>query len=164
MSYELNTESFRILSRRGINRVQSMSKTIPYRKALYSNCGLKLYNIIYDNNKSYKIEKSKAVNENRKEVASDSLILFTDLAYKVSSGMTILMMLVAIITGLYVVFTFLGSTTPIEGWTTTMLFLSVSFFAVFAIMAVIIKYLSLIVNLIFKKQQYIIESIEKITQ
>ena len=164
MPYKLNTESFRILSRRGINRVQSMSKTIPYRKALYSNCGLKLYNIIYDNDKPYKLEKNKVVNENRKEVASDSLILFTDLAYKVSIGMTILMMFIAIITGLYVVVTFLGNTNPIEGWTTTMLFLSGSFFAVFAIMAVIIKYLSLIVNLIFKKQQYIIESIEKITQ
>ena len=164
MPYKLNTESFRILSRRGINRVQSMSKTIPYRKALYSNCGLKLYNIIYDNDKPYKLEKNKVVNENRKQVASDSLILFTDLAYKVSIGMTILMMFIAIITGLYVVVTFLGNTNPIEGWTTTMLFLSGSFFAVFAIMAVIIKYLSLIVNLIFKKQQYIIESIEKITQ
>lgn len=163
MSYELNTESFRILSRRGINRVQSMSKTIPYRKALYSNCGLKLYNIIYDNNKPYKFETNKRINNNRKEVASDSLILFTDLAYKVSIGMTILMMFITIITGIYVAITFFGGARPIEGWTTTMLFLSISFFAVFAIMAVIIKYLSLIVSLIFKKQEYIVESIEKVT-
>lgn len=163
MPYALNTESFRVLSRRAINRVQSISKTIPYRKALYSNSGLKLYNIIYDNNKLFKKKEDKALHENRKEVASDSLILFTDLAYRASIGMTIIMMIIAIATGIYVVWTFLGNKRPIEGWTTTMLFLSGSFFAVFTILAVIIKYLSLIVNLIFKKQQYIIESIEKIS-
>lgn len=159
--YELNTESFRILSRRGINRVHSMSKTIPYRKAIYSNCGLKLYNIVYDNRDS-KFKINKKENENRKKVAGDSLILFTDLGYKFSIAMTLLMMLTTIITSIYVIAIFLGSKRPVEGWTTIMLFLSGGFFGIFATMAVIIKYLSVIVSLVFKKQQYIIESIEKI--
>jgi len=159
--YELNTESFRILSRRGINRVHSMSKTIPYRKAIYSNCGLKIYNIVYDN-KNYNFKINKKIKNNRREIASNSLILFTDLGYKISIGMTLLMMLIAIVTSVYVIVTFLGNKRPIEGWTTIMLFLSGGFFGVFAIMAVIIKYLSLIVNLVFKKQQYIVESIEKV--
>lgn len=159
--YELNTESFRILSRRGINRVHSMSKTIPYRKAIYSNCGLKIYNIVYDN-KNYNFKMNKKIKNNRREIASNSLILFTDLGYKISIGMTLLMMLIAIATSVYVIITFLGNKRPIEGWTTIMLFLSGGFFGVFAIMAVIIKYLSLIVNLVFKKQQYIVESIEKV--
>ena len=45
-----------------------------------------------------------------------------------------------------------------------MLFLSVVFFSVFAILAVIIKYLSILVDLTFKKQKYMIESIEKLTK
>lgn len=161
--YELNTESFRILSRRGINRVHSMSKTIPYRKAIYSNCGLKIYNIVY-NNKNYKFKINKKIKSNRREIAINSLILFTDLGYKISIGMTIIMMLITIITTLYVAATFLGKNRPVEGWTTIMLFLSGGFFGLFAITAVIIKYLSLIVSLVFKKQQYIIESVEKITK
>lgn len=40
-SYEMHTESFRILSRRVINRISSMNKTIPYRKAIYASQGLK---------------------------------------------------------------------------------------------------------------------------
>lgn len=40
-SYKMSTESFRILSRRGINRVNSMNRAVPYRKAIYANCGLK---------------------------------------------------------------------------------------------------------------------------
>lgn len=160
--YELNTESFRILSRRGINRVYSMSKTIPYRKAIYSKCGLKLYNIVY-NNKRHDFKINKIIKNNRREVASNSLILFTDLWYKISIGMTVLMMVVTIVTSIYVITTFLGDKRPVEGWTTIMLFLSSVSFGLFATTAVIIKYLSLIVNLVFKKYQYIIESIEKIT-
>lgn len=47
ISYKMSTESFCILSRRAINRVSSMSKTIPYRKAVYVNCGLKRDNMKY---------------------------------------------------------------------------------------------------------------------
>lgn len=36
----MQTERFRILSRRAINRVESMNKTVPYRKAVYKNSGL----------------------------------------------------------------------------------------------------------------------------
>ena len=50
------------------------------------------------------------------------------------------------------------------GFTTTMLVLTGSFFGVFAILTIIIKYLSLLVNLIFKKQRYLVESIEKISK
>ena len=34
MEYKLQSDNFRILSRRGINRMQSLNRTIPYRKAL----------------------------------------------------------------------------------------------------------------------------------
>jgi dolichol-phosphate mannosyltransferase len=163
-SYELKTESFRILSRRAINRVHAMSKTIPYRKALYSNCGLKISTITYENIKETKIIKSDKINKNRKSMAADSLILFTDVAYKISIFMATLMMISTIGVGIYTIVTFLGSRKPVEGWTTTMLFLSGAFFGVFAILAIIIKYLTLIMDLIFKKQKYTIESIEKITK
>lgn len=46
--YNMKTESFRVLSRRAINRISSMNKAIPYRKAAYENCGLKTDNIKYD--------------------------------------------------------------------------------------------------------------------
>jgi len=35
--YKMGTESFRILSRRGINRIGSMNRAVPYRKAIYAN-------------------------------------------------------------------------------------------------------------------------------
>lgn len=158
---KLKTETFRVLSRRAINRVQSMNKTIPYRKAIYANCGLKIDTIYYDSN----MEKNINVDDGdiRKNVAIESLMLFTDIAYKSAIFMTFLMMIGIVLVGIYTIFVF-ASQQPVAGWTTTMLFLSVGFFGVFAILAVIIKYLSIIVDLIFKKQKYMIESIEKITK
>lgn len=159
--YKLCTESFRILSRRAINRIYSMSKTIPYRKAIYANCGLKLHTIFYNSIKSLGNKRVKQITDNKKAVAINSLVLFTDIAYKCAIGMTFLMMFITVATGIYTVVIYLKHI-PIEGWTTIMLFLSISFLGVFAILAIIIKYLSILIDLVFKKQQYNIESIEKL--
>lgn len=160
-SNKLKTETFRVVSRRAINRVQSLNKTIPYRKAVYANCGLKLETIYYNSNLE---NNSKYLdNDTRKEVAIESLILFTNITYRASLFITLLMMLGIVLVGLYTIFIFI-SKKPVQGWTTTMLFLSIAFFAIFAILAVIIKYLSIIVELIFKKQEYMIESIEKLNK
>jgi glycosyltransferase involved in cell wall biosynthesis len=162
--YHLRTEVFRVLSRRAINRVHSMSITIPYRKAVYANCGLKMDQIIYDNTGKSVYEKSKQVNELRKDMAINSLLLFTDVGYKISMFLSAVMMLFTIISGVYTIIIFLGASKPVEGWTTTMAFLSFAFFGVFALFTIMIKYLSILLELVFKKQKYVIESIEKITK
>lgn len=161
--YKIHTETFRILSRRAINRVKSMNKTIPYRKAVYANCGLKLSVIKYNSLKSVNKKLSKEINNTRKNLAVDSIILFTDLAYKFAIVMSVVMMIVVVLTGIYTLYIFFASK-PIEGWTTTMLLLSFAFFGIFAILTIMIKYLSIIIDLIFKKQKYLIESVEKVTK
>lgn len=160
-TYKLRTETFRLLSRRAINRVHSMSSTIPYRKAFYANCGLMTDVIVYDNNVSNIKTHTYEQVEKRKDTAINSLILFTDIGYKFAITLSVIMILVAMGTALYTLIIFL-SRKPVEGWTTTMLFLSIAFFGLFALGAVIIKYLTVILDLIFKKQKYTIESIEKV--
>jgi len=159
--YKLYTESFRILSRRAINRVHSISKTIPYRKAIYANCGLKIHTIFYNSINSLNNKTVKQVKDNKKSLAINSLILFTDIAYKLAISITFLMIFITIITGTYTIVIYINQV-PIEGWTTIMLFLSISFLGVFAILSVIIKYLSILIDLVFKKQKYSIEAIEKL--
>ena len=46
-AYKLGTETFQILSRRAINRIYAANKTVPYRKAVQANSGLKIANINY---------------------------------------------------------------------------------------------------------------------
>ncbi|MDP4118454.1 MAG: glycosyltransferase [Bacillota bacterium] len=161
--YILTTESFRITSRRVINRVHAASKTIPYRKALYSKSGLKQARIDYKPVVSLCERDTTESKKVKKELAMDSIILFTDVAYRFSIVMSVLMMLSTILVGVYTMVIFLSGT-PQAGWTTTMFFLSFCFFGVFVVLSIMLKYLSLIVNLIFKKSKYIFESIEKISK
>lgn len=162
LSYEMRTESFRVLSRRVINRIGAMNKTVLYRKAVYAASGLKTYKIIYRSN-SANIKYNKKENKYRLRLAVDSLILFTDLGYKFSISLTMLMMLISIFMLGYSVVVY-ATRHPVAGWTTTILFLSMAFFGLFGILTVIIKYLQLIINLTFKRKQYCFESLEKLTK
>ena len=157
--YPLSSESFRIVSRRAINRIGAMSDVLVYRKAFYRNSGLKCDIIKYDPIKTF---KTSSLPEERSRLAIDSLILFTSVAYKLSLFMTVLMMSLAAFGGIYtLIIFFLGK--PIEGWTTMMLLISAAFFGVFAILTIVIKYLSVLVSLVFTKSRYIIEGIDKLS-
>ena len=161
LQYDLQTETFRILSRRAINRIFSMSNTIPYRKALYANCGLKMETVFYNPNHPMVGKKPKI--QDQFETAFDALILFTNLAYKITILLAGAMMIATLAGGIYtVVIYFLGI--PVAGYTTTMLVITAAFFGVFGILAMVIKYLSVIVRLIFNEQRYIVESVEKISK
>lgn len=162
LPYNMNTESFRVLSRRVINRIGSMNKAVFYRKAVYANCGLKTDNIVYpavrcDNNTD-SVEKKY-----RRRLAVDSLILFTDLGYKFSVSMTFLMMFIALFMLIYSIVIYF-TRNPVAGWTTTILFLAVAFLGLFGILTIVIKYLQLLLELVFKRKQYNFESIEKLTK
>jgi len=50
----------------------------------------------------------------------------------------------------------------VTGWTTTMLVLSAGLAGMFFILTIAVKYLNLLVRLTFKKQNYLIEGIEKL--
>lgn len=163
ISYKMSTESFRVLSRRVINRISSMNKTIPYRKALYANCGLKTDNIRYNVVNKESISTDKKEKSFRSRLAFDSLILFTKMGYSFAKTMTILMMLMSVFMLVYSVVIY-ATAHPVAGWTTTILFLSVAFFGLFGILTIVIKYLQVLVDLVFKRKQYSYESIEKLTK
>lgn len=160
--YKLQSERFRILSRRAINRAYSISKTIPYRKALYANSGLSLDTIKYrqDPKNARKIGKEK--NAFRDRMAINSLIIYTNLAFKIAIFITMVMFFFTLFAGIYAFTVYFSGEKPIEGWTTTMLLMSSSFSGLFFILAIIIKYLSLIVELIYSKKSYLVESVENI--
>ena len=161
--YEMTTESFRILSRRVINRIADMNRSVPYRKVIYANSGLKIDNIRYNVVHVGGNCVCNKANNYRFDLAVETLILFTDFGYRFSSFMTFIMMFISILTVVYAVFIYLTAK-PIEGWTTTIIFMSISFFALFVVLTIVIKYLKIILDLIFKKKYYNFESIEKLTK
>lgn len=163
LSGELSTESFRVLSRRVINRISSMNKMVPYRKAVYANCGLKTDRIRYLANQRQTDGSDRKEERYRAGLAIDSLILFTNLGYEFSVRMTVLMMAISLFMIFYSIIVYAAGN-PVEGWTTTILFLSVTFLGLFGILTIIVKYLQLLVEMVFKRKHYSFESIEKLTK
>lgn len=157
LQHKIGMETFRILSRRAINRIHSITETIPFRKAAYANCGLAIDCLEYK--PVSKVVRKK--HADRVEVALDSLILFTDVAYRVTLSLAIIMAITTIAVAFYALWTkFFGS--PVEGWSTTIIFMAFGFFGFFTILAMIIKYLQTLVSLAFRKKEYLFESIEKL--
>lgn len=157
LQHEVGMETFRVLSRRAINRVHSITQTVPYRKAAYANCGLAVDVLVY---KSVRPAVHK-INKGRITLAVDSLILFTDVAYRATLALACMMMLITMLMGIYAI-VYKLTENPVEGWTTTVGFIALGFCGLFVILAMVIKYLQTIVNLVFKKKNFLFESIIKL--
>lgn len=161
---KIGPETFRLISRRAINRIKSMGQYIPYRKAIYMNCGLRTATIRYDcKNEDIKRHHQTAASE-RTSLALDSFIYFTNVMERISTIISGAFLLLSVGMGLYTISDIFNKNKPVEGWLSTMSFLSLGFFGVFALLTIILKYLSVMLNLIFKQQQYLISDIEKIVK
>ena len=159
--HKIKTQRFSVISRRGINRVKTMGAKTVYRKAVYASCGLPIQHIDYKPLQNAVV--SDSAQKVKRELALNSLILFTDIGYKISLFLTVAMSFVLLAAGVYTVAVFL-SANPVAGWTTTMLVMSFGFFGLFVILAFVLKYLSVILNMVFVHKQYVIESVQKITK
>lgn len=158
---DIHQVSFRLLSRRGINRVVSMGVDIPYRQVIYLNSGLSDADVHYTSLTGRRPARHNKQNE-KIDLALDSFIFFTKTIHRAA----------LVIAGCFAVF-FLGAIVYAiismslgyhhgMGWLSTISLMSLGFTGIFGFLAVIVKYLSVIVDLVFKKQKYLIKDIEKI--
>lgn len=152
-AYPLRSDVFRLVSRRALNRAHAINQNLPYRKATYASCGLKMADL--------EVKGTSEKKTNQMELAIDSLVLYTDFGYKFSIGLTGFMFILAILELFYTIAIW-STGSPISGWTTTMFVLTVGLAGLFAILALVMKYLTLLVKLNFRKQSYMVESVEKL--
>lgn len=163
INYKLGTERFRILSRRAINRISSLSVSIMYRKAVYYTSGLNSFLLKYT---SIDKQLSKTIRSGFSErvgLAFKSLLLFTDIVVRMAFYLALGMFLFSVAIAIYALTVKLVYQGVVEGWTTLMLFLAVSFSGIFVLMAFLIKYVSLNFDLNNQNKNYIYSSFEKIT-
>lgn len=155
--YKLRTDAFRLVSRRALNRTHAINDYLPYRKAAYAACGLKAADLEFDST----VGKQATRSDHPVELAVDSLILYTNFGYRFSLGFAILMLVGTVAMGFYTLTAYLVGH-PVSGWTTMMLAITAGLTGVFAILTAVLKYLSLIMKLIFQRQKYLVEGIEKL--
>ncbi len=158
---KIGQETFRLISRRAINRINSMGIYIPYRKSVYNSCGLKTCKIPYKIEKKGKIKRKNS--EERVNSALNYYILFTNFLEKVTLLMSVFFLLITLLMSCYLIYSIFDKN-KVEGWLSTMSFLAFGFFGVFLFLTIILKYLSLIVNLTFKQKYYLVEGVERINE
>lgn len=103
----------------------------------------------------------KELENYRWNTAVDVLILFSNIGYRFTFGMSCLMLMLSVVLGLYAL-SYFAVGEPVSGWTSIVCVLSIGFAGIFAVTTIMIKYLDIIINLIFKRQNYVIKGIEKI--
>ena len=64
----------------------------------------------------------------------------------------------------WIIYSIFSKVRPVEGWMSLMALISFGFFMVSVMLTLILKYLSVILNMSFKRQRYVVEGVEKLTQ
>ena len=148
---KLASNPCRLVSRRAINRVRTMSSYSPYRKASYAASGLKVVEVPVEGRTSRQTGAS---------VAITSLALYTSAFYRMAFWLAAIMAIISLAELIYVIVIAISGI-AVTGWVTTMLVMTVGFMAVFVLMAFALKYLDLLVQTTFEKQGYLTDGIER---
>lgn len=160
---KIGQERFRVVSRRAVNRVNQMNTYIPYRKAMYMNCGLKSDTLRYDNKELAKRHQNREEWGSRSMLALDTIIIFTDVLEKLSVVVSVVLLGALLIMFGYLVYSIFSRVRPVEGWLSIMALMSFGFFMMSVMLTLILKNLSVLLNMSFKRQHYVIEGVEKLT-
>lgn len=160
----IRQERFRVISRRAVNRVNQMNTYIPYRKAMYMNCGLKADTISYDNGQSVKRRRNREEWGNRRMLAADTIIIFTNVLARLSMAVSVVLLGALLVMFGYLVYSVFSRERPVEGWLSIMSLMSFGFFMMSVLLTLILKYLSVLLNMSFRRQRYMIEGVEKLNQ
>lgn len=126
-THKLRQERFRIISRRAVNRVNQMNAYIPYRKAMYMNCGLRAETIVYENKEMAKETRNREERNTRSSLALDTLIIFTDVLEKFSMLISSILFAVMVIMFGWIVYSIFSTVRPVEGWMSLMTLISFGF-------------------------------------
>lgn len=158
----LDTERFRVVSRRALNRMLASKEKFRYRKLLYLCSGF-----------SYKIDKYdviETVMQGRKQAfrervnfASYILIKFSNAGVRIPFAISTLFFIFAIINLGYTFYSYFMLDEINPGWTSLMTFLSVSFGGIFFVLATIAKNIAIVLGEAQDRPIYYCESLDRIS-
>lgn len=156
----LNTDTFRIVSRRMLNRSSEAKETFRYRKAHYLNSGLKTTKIRYDNDVIH-LDNDFDIKE-KVLLGSNILIYYSNIGVRIGMFLSISFFLFSVMVGFYAILSYIFKYNEIqEGWTTIMLFLSISFSGLFGVLTILSKYMEVLLKEIQVNKAYSYNSIER---
>jgi dolichol-phosphate mannosyltransferase len=157
---DLSTETVRIISRRALNAVIMSKEKVRYHKLLYKLTGFPSTDIVYTSIESHN-GRNKPIKDKLK-LAVNILINYSSLGLRLALLLSLFFFLVSFIGGVYAMIAYLVYDAIVEGWAPIMLFLSLGFSGLFLLMAIAIKYMSIILLEVQDKPAYKVSGIEAI--
>ncbi len=162
LPFEIFNESVRIVSRRAINSLMAMHERVIHRGILYRYSGFPGTIVEYEPVRPLPENRGMVVGEKLRFVF-DIIVSYSNIGMNVSVVFATFFMLVSTILGLYALSVFFIYRGAVQGWTTTMLFMSVCFSGIFLVMGLQGRYLSAIVFDIKKRPVYVVKSIDRVS-
>ena len=157
----LKTETFRLVSRKMINMASKTNAVFSYRKANYHFTGLESKLIKYTPVNNIKNQRDSSL-LSRLSLASNILIYYSSIGTRISLFLSLFFLLLSILAGIFVIVSFAINKNIQEGWSSIMLFLSLSFCGLFGILALISKYVEVLLRETKAISPYTYRSIEKL--
>ncbi|MCR5215348.1 MAG: hypothetical protein K6C69_00165 [Lachnospiraceae bacterium] len=165
-AYEIRHESFRIVSRRALNRIKILHNTVAYRKLLYASSGLPTAYVRYEKKETVAKRKKRSYNEKkyRRDAAMCYMMIFTEIMEKFTAVLSAAFLLVTVGTGIWALYDYLHQSSVESGWISLMGVISFGFFGVFLLISIMIKYMTILVDANYKKASYVVEGVERINR
>ena len=157
---KLYTETARIISRRAVNRVGILNNNVNYRKASYHYSGLPTKHLFYKPN--HKISYNQLSFSTKFNLGYEIMIRYSHIASTISIGLSMLffvfsLLMIGFVVGSYIIVQNIAS-----GWTTSMMFLTISFSGLFLVLSMILKYLDMLLRDKTISKTYVYDSIEQL--
>ncbi|WP_028595323.1 glycosyltransferase [Paenibacillus assamensis] len=159
LDMSLSTESIRLVSRRALNAMLNLKEKVRYRKALYEYTGYSKAVLHYEADKSVPADKKKLNRENI-SLAIDVLVSFSNAGLKLAHYLSILFFTFSMLMGGYTIYSYLFNESIVQGWTTTMIFVSFGFAGLFFIVGLLGEYISRILIETQNRPFYTTKSVE----
>jgi len=163
LNLDLKTERFHLISRRALNKAMDLKEKFRYRKALYKYSGY-LYSFVEYEADGVSIATNKKTFFQRLSLAVMILFSFSDVGLKISIFFSIFFLLISVLIGAYSLFVYFYFNFVVQGWTTTMLFLSFSFSGIFFVLVILGKYLTMIMEHLQNRPDYFVSSIDRLNK
>jgi len=142
-----------IISRKALNRIRSEFNITTFRSVEYKITGLDIFYVQLPKNLKF-----KKIDLDYNELL-DIAIIHSNLIFKYTSYLITLFFFLSIFSLLYTSYFYLTKNV-IEGWSTIMSFLSISFFGIFLVLYLFLRYLHLMLKNLFYKKTTFVDKIE----
>lgn len=158
----LSTERILLTSRRSINAASKIRQNLKYFKLLLAQAGYQRSSLSFEAKKT-EFPLQQASSTERMELAFDLLLNYSVFGSRISFVMTAMMILFAIAVGVYSIYSYLYFNV-VSGWTSMMIFVSVSFAGVFFMLAILASSVRKLIDMIQNDSAYKVEEILHIKQ